>query len=100
MARPEKNWYGTAMNQTQVSIYGQMLDSVGRCFTPDVAARIAEIRASAEVQERLEYLAERCNEGQLTEEEKDEYESCVHVINFISILQAKARKIRSGSAPG
>ena len=86
------------MNQTQVSTNSQMLDMVGRCFTPEVAARIADIRASAEVQERLDYLSERCNEGQLTGEEKEEYESCVHVINFISILPAKARKIRSGAA--
>lgn len=83
------------MNQTETTILGQLLDPIGKCLTPDVARRIADLRAPAEVQERLEILAERCTEGQLTEEEKDEYDVYVKALNFIAILQAKARKIRA-----
>jgi hypothetical protein len=37
-------------------------------------------------------LAEKCNEGELTPPERREYEGYVRAIDFISILQAKARK--------
>ena len=83
------------MNQTETTFLSQLLDSVGECFTPEVASRIADLRTSAQFEERLEYLGDRCTEGQLTSEEKEEYESYVQIINFISILQAKARKIRA-----
>ena len=86
------------MNQTETSLLSQLLDSVGKCFTPEVASRIADLRASAEFEERLEYLGDRCTEGQLTPEEKEEYETYVQTINFLSILQAKARKIRAQAA--
>jgi hypothetical protein len=67
------------------------MDTLGECLTPEVAARIVDLRASGDLQERLEILADRCTEGQLTDEEKSEYESYIHLIDFISILQAKAR---------
>jgi hypothetical protein len=36
-------------------------------------------------------LADRCNEGLLTPEERAEYESLVAVASVIALLQAKAR---------
>jgi len=71
----------------------RLLDAVGRCLTPAVARRIVELRADAETRARVEELAERCNEGQLTPEERDEYESYVSTSTFIAILQAKARAL-------
>ena len=37
-------------------------------------------------------LAEKCNQGELTPHERREYEGYVRAIDFISIMQAKARK--------
>jgi hypothetical protein len=37
------------MNQTTTSLFGQMMDSIGECFTPEVAARIVALRASEEL---------------------------------------------------
>lgn len=81
------------MNQTETSLLGQLMEWVGRCLTPETAGRLAGLRASEEFQERLEFLADRCTEGQLTDDEKSEYEVYVHFIDFISILQAKSRNI-------
>jgi hypothetical protein len=55
-----------------------MLEPVARCFTPAVAKQIAELTA-------------KCNEGQLTETEKREYQAYVEAIDLVGILQAKAR---------
>lgn len=57
----------------------------------DVARSIAGLRAAPDVQQKLEDFANKSTEGTLTVEEHAEYEACVRAINFISILQMKAR---------
>jgi hypothetical protein len=64
---------------------------VTQCFTHDVAMQVMAFRADAATQRRIDDLAEKCNEGELTESEQLEYEGYVEAINLISILQAKAR---------
>ena len=49
------------------------------------------LRADSALQARIDELADRCDQGALTQEERAEYESCVRFGNFIPILQAKAR---------
>jgi len=71
----------------------RMLDPVIRCFTPDVARKLAELRVDCELQARIDTLADTCTEGLLTEEERVEYETYVRAANLISILQAKARRL-------
>jgi hypothetical protein len=71
----------------------RLLDPVSRCLTPDVARRIIELRADPELQKRVDLLADRSAEGQLTPEERLEYETYVRASRFIAILQAKARKL-------
>ena len=51
------------------------------------------LRADPQFQERLDVLADRCTEGLLTPEEREEYETYVRAIHIIAILQAKARKL-------
>ena len=43
------------------------------------------------MQKRIEELAEKANEGELSESERRDYETYVHVGNIIAILQAKVR---------
>jgi hypothetical protein len=81
------------MSQTETSILDQLFDPIARCLTPEVASQIANLRASVDFQERLDLLSERCTEGELTAEEKAEYEIYVQAIDFIAILQVKARAI-------
>jgi hypothetical protein len=52
-----------------------------------------EVRADAELQERMDELAEKCNEGQLTPEEREEYETSIRFANYLAILQSKARRL-------
>jgi hypothetical protein len=73
-------------------ILDQMLDPVGDCLTPDVAARIAALRASPRTQRRLDELAEKNAEGKLKAGEEAEYEAYVEALDVIAILQAKARR--------
>ena len=73
------------------SVLDRLLDPIARCLTPESARALVALRADAVAQARIEELAEKCNDGQLTPEERREYETYVHVGNVITILQAKAR---------
>ena len=70
-----------------------ILDPLGECMTPESARRVIHLRASAEANIRMHLLAGKSALGTLSEEEREEYESCVSAGTFIAILQAKARKI-------
>ena len=69
-----------------------LLDPLGRCLNAESARRIVELRTSLPVQERVDVLAERANEGVLTSDESAEYEALANAADFISILKLKARQ--------
>jgi hypothetical protein len=62
-------------------------------LTPETARRIVEWRADETTQRRLDELGDKCSEGELTHLEREEYEAYVRAIDFIGILQAKARAV-------
>lgn len=69
----------------------RLLEPLADCFSLEVAAKVANLRADEELQGRIDYLVDRANEGLLTTEERDEYAGYLHAIDVIAILQAKAR---------
>jgi hypothetical protein len=82
------------MSQTEFSmVLARLLEPVTRSFTPEVARELVGLRLTPEVQDRIDLLAEKCNEGELSGEERSEYESYVRAIDLISILQARAREL-------
>lgn len=68
----------------------RLLEPVGQCLTPEVAKAIVNLRANPHMQARIEELADKCTEGMLSPEERAEYETFVHAIDFIAVLQAQA----------
>jgi ribosome maturation protein Sdo1 len=81
------------VQHTTNGVLSQLLEPVERMMPIKFAEDLAAMRASPEVQDRVEELAEKCNEGKLTPEEKAEYEAYVDAIDVISLLQAKARAV-------
>ena len=77
----------------QPDILSQLLEPVGEMMPIEFAAKLAGMRATPEIQARIDELADRCNEGELSDEERAEYEAYVDAIDLISILQAKARSV-------
>lgn len=78
-------------NGPVVAVFDEMLEPVARAFTPEVAQALVNLKASAAAEARIGELAEKCNEGLLTPSEQSEYETYVHAVDLISVLQAKAR---------
>ncbi len=86
------------MQAAASSALQRILEPVGRCLTPDVARALLALRADAEMQARLEELADKSTEGTLTEVERDEYAAYVSAIDFLTVLQSKARAVLAGAA--
>ena len=66
-----------AISQTSrsPSFLAQLLEPLEECMTPELARKIADPRTALEFQARIEELADKCNEGDLTPEERAEYKS-------------------------
>ncbi len=65
----------------------------GRTWPVEFARELSAMRATPEVQARIDELADKSNEGELTDPERAEYLAYVDAIDVISILQAKARSV-------
>jgi len=72
-------------------ILDRLLDPLGKFLTPEVARRFVDYRFDAKSRAKIERLARKCNQGKLSDEERRQYETYVYAIDFIAILQAKAR---------
>jgi hypothetical protein len=69
-----------------------LLEPLSRCFDAESARRIVDFRIDPPLQERIDALAERANEGKLSESERSEYEALINAADFVSILKLKARR--------
>jgi uncharacterized protein YnzC (UPF0291/DUF896 family) len=64
-----------------------------RIVLPEKAEAVIRFRAAPEIQARIEELAGKSTEGQLTEAEMAEYAGYVRANKFIAILQRQARQL-------
>ncbi len=92
-------WYTAFMADVlPTSILDRFLDPFTQCLTPEVAKRIADLRADPKMQARIDELREKANEGRLSDTEQAEYEEFVDGIDLIAILKAKARAVLAKNA--
>jgi hypothetical protein len=80
------------MNRSTATL-DRLVEPVVRTFTPEVVQALIRLRADPQLEARMDELAQKCNEGQLTAEEREEYETSIRFANYLAILQAKARKL-------
>ena len=85
--------YQVQVTNDAMTILSHLLEPVGRCFTPEVAQAVVDLRADPAVQARLEDLADKSTQDSLSEDERTEYETHIHAIDFIAVLQSQARRI-------
>ena len=78
---------------TKSTALDRLLEPFADILTPEVARGIVDMRADPQLQARLDELASKANDGQLTDAERQEYEDYVDAIDFIGIFQAKARAV-------
>lgn len=69
----------------------RMLGSVSSSLNEAAARKLISLKTDAKVRARVRQLARKCNEGELTPDERVEYEAYVLAGDVIAILQARAR---------
>lgn len=80
----------------EIDAFERGVRPVLRIVLPGKAEAVLSFRAAPELQARIEELARRSTEGQLTEAERAEYAGYVRANKFVAILQRQARQL-SGS---
>jgi hypothetical protein len=78
------------MSTTQ--LIDRFLDPVTACLTQEVAERIVNLQLDRDLQARIDELAVKANRGQLSNDERTEYEAYVEGMDLVGIFKAKARK--------
>lgn len=76
---------------TEVDIWTGIVAPDGQKMPPEYARTVLQWKFTEAAKSRMEQLAGRNNEGELTDAEREELEDYVHVGQVLGILQAKAR---------
>ena len=80
----------------KTSAFDRGVRPLAELFLPDKAREVLEFTPAPELQVRIEELAQRANEGLLTEREREECEGYVRANKFVAILQRLARILAAG----
>jgi len=76
-----------------------LLDPLSRCLDAESAQRVVEFRVDPAVQARIATLAQRANDGVLSEEERAEQDAFVNAADLISIRKVKIlRQLKSNGS--
>ena len=73
--------------------FDRATEPVLRLLSRDQALKIIDFHGDEALQQRIEELARKANEGELTDEERGEYEGYAQGNKFVAVLQAKARRL-------
>jgi hypothetical protein len=74
------------MSTVMTETLDRLLDPVGRCLSPEAARALVSLRADPQFQARLDELADKNTAGQLTPEEREEYDLYLSALSVLSAL--------------
>ena len=75
------------------TVLDRLLRPFTECLTPEVSQRIVNLQLDSHSQARLDELAAKAKEGQLIDDERQEYEEFVEGIDLMGILKARAQTV-------
>ena len=81
----------TTRQSTVPGVLRRALGPIGDCLTPDASRQLLKLTVDNKSQARLDELADKCTEGELTIDERAEYESAVLSLELVMLLQAEAQ---------
>jgi hypothetical protein len=92
-ARPFRKFRDMNPSTIDSAAFDRGIDPILQFFTLEQAREIVDYRGDASLQQRIEELASKANEGELNSAERAEYEGYIRANKFLAILQAAARKL-------
>lgn len=72
-------------------VFAESLAPVEHCLNRESAKALLDLPANPRLQARVDELADKCNEGELTPAERSEYEALIWADHFLGLLHATAR---------
>jgi len=72
-------------------IWARLMQTPGDDLSPAAAEYLLSIRFAEGDIDRMQHLAERSETAELTDEERAEFDSYLHVGNLLAVIQSKAR---------
>jgi hypothetical protein len=68
-----------------------LADSVASCLDAQSVQAIANLKMDERAQHWLDELADKANEGELTDDERSEYQRFIRISEFLGMAQLRAR---------
>jgi hypothetical protein len=78
---------------SEIAAFEQGIRPLMEIVLPDKRDAVMGFRADPELEARIEELARKSTEGQLTEEERAEYSGFVRANKFVAILKRQALRL-------
>ena len=86
-------------SSTGLGVDDRLLESAARCLDAESVRALGELELDPTTKARLDSLAQKANEGQLTAEETREYDRFIELGDILATLRLKAER-RLGPTPG
>jgi hypothetical protein len=83
---------------TATDFLSTYLEPLAEELTPGQARKILQIKPTEKLVGRVHELAAKASSGEITEQERIEYEYYIDVDDIIGLLKAKARSLLADSA--
>lgn len=84
-------------NSADAVAFDRATDGLLGFFTPEQARALIAYRGEAWLRGRIEELADKNTEGEITADERAEYEGYVRANRFVAVLQGKLKKLLAAS---
>ena len=78
----------------------QLLEPLSRTLGVEAARSLTVLQIDPAIQARIEELADRCNEGLLTESERAEYSGYVEGAEILALIKSKALRYLASHSAG
>lgn len=73
------------------TVLPDLLDPFAKCLDWASLQRLNELQVSPFAQKRIAVLAEKANEGQLSDEERSEYDAAINASDIMMALKMRAQ---------
>jgi hypothetical protein len=80
----------------EAAIWARLIESQPEELTPEAAKYLLGLGFTENDQARLQELADRSQDGTLSEDEGREFDSYLHIGNLLAVMQSKARLVLGG----
>lgn len=80
------------MTQEYLGVDDSLLESAARCLDAESVRALGELQLAQTDRSRLDLLAQKANEGQLSADEAREYDRFIELGDIIATLRLKAER--------